>query len=285
VIAIPSLPAFNTADILRNNRLHPNKSLGQNFLQDDAALRKIVETAMIITTDTVLEIGPGLGSLTRYLAEMADQVFAVELDRNLLPILKSTLKGYKNVRIVQNDILKLNIADLIKGEDYLVVANVPYYITSAIIRHLLESHPSPRLVVLTVQKEVAQRICSEPGNMNLLALSVQIYGKPSIVADIPAEAFYPRPNVDSSIIKMDIFKEPVIPSGDIDLFFRLAKAGFSQKRKTFRNSLSGGLSIPSSAAEHLIKSAGIEPKRRAETLSISEWKVLTSCAKDSHVIV
>jgi len=282
---IPNLPVLNTAEVLRNYGLRPDKSLGQNFLQDDFALRKIVETAMITTKDSVLEIGPGLGSLTRYLAELANEVLAVELDGNLLPILNSTLRGYKNVRIIHNDILKLIISDLIKDDDYLVVANVPYYITSAIVRHLLKPPPRPRRIVLTIQKEVAQRICSEPGDMSLLALSVQVFGKPSIVSDIPAEAFYPEPNVDSSIIKMEIFREPVIPSEDLDLFFRLAKAGFSQKRKTLRNSLSGGLSISSSASEHLIKSAGIDPKRRAETLNISEWKVLTSCAKDSGIFV
>jgi 16S rRNA (adenine1518-N6/adenine1519-N6)-dimethyltransferase len=282
---IPNLPEFNAAEVMRNNRLHPDKSLGQNFLQSDSALRKIVETAMIAATDTVLEIGPGLGSLTRYLAELAKQVFTVELDGKLIPILNSTLKEYKNVRVVQNDILKLVISDLIREDGYIVVANVPYYITSAIIRHLLESRTRPRRIVLTIQKEVAQRICSKPGDLSLLALSVQVFGSPSIVADLPAEAFYPRPSVDSSVIKMEIFKEPVIPAGELDLFFRLAKAGFSQKRKTLRNSLSGGLSIPSSSAEQIIKSAGLDPMRRAETLSISEWKELTSFAKDSGVIV
>jgi 16S rRNA (adenine1518-N6/adenine1519-N6)-dimethyltransferase len=285
MMTIPNLPAFNAAEVMRNNRLHPDKSLGQNFLQSDSALRKIVETAMIAATDTVLEIGPGLGSLTRYLAELAKQVFTVELDGKLIPILNSTLKEYKNVRVVQNDILKLIISDLIHEDDFLVVANVPYYITSAIIRHLLDSRPRPRRIVLTIQKEVAQRICSKPGELSLLALSVQVFGNPSIVADLPAEAFYPRPNVDSSVIKMEIFKEPVIPAGELDLFFRLAKAGFGQKRKTLRNSLSGGLSIPSSSAEQILKSAGIDPMRRAETLSISEWKELTAFAKDSGVII
>lgn len=284
-MTIPNLPAFNAAEVMRNNRLHPDKSLGQNFLQSDSALRKIVETAMIAATDTVLEIGPGLGSLTRYLAELAKQVFTVELDGKLIPILNSTLKEYKNVRVVQNDILKLVISDLIREDGYIVVANVPYYITSAIIRHLLDSRPRPRRIVLTIQKEVAQRICSKPGELSLLALSVQVFGNPSIVADLPAEAFYPRPNVDSSVIKMEIFKEPVIPAGELDLFFRLAKAGFGQKRKTLRNSLSGGLSIPSSSAEQILKSAGIDPMRRAETLSISEWKELTAFAKDSGVII
>jgi 16S rRNA (adenine1518-N6/adenine1519-N6)-dimethyltransferase len=279
---IPILPPFSAADVLRNNRLRPDKSLGQNFLQDDSALRMIVEIAMISPTDTVLEIGPGLGSLTRYLAAAAKQVYAVELDGALLPILNSVLKGYKNVRIVQNDILKLKISELFQEESFLVVANIPYYITSAIIRHLLESHPHPQRIVLTIQKEVAQRICAGPGDMSLLALSVQVFGKPVIKGNIPAAAFYPAPNVDSSIIKMEIYPEPAIPSDDLDLFFKLAKAGFSQKRKTLRNSLSGGLSISSSNAEQLLKSAGIDPKRRAETLSILEWKALILAVDNSE---
>ena len=275
---LPNLPEFNVSEVLRANGVRPDKSLGQNFLQDDSALRKIIEIAMLSPTDSVLEVGPGLGSLTRYLASITRQVYAVELDEELLPILNSVLKGYKNVRVIQNDILKIQISDLIQDKDYIVVANIPYYITSAIIRHLLEGSPRPQRIVLTIQKEVAQRICAEQGDMSLLALSVQVFGKPEIKTDISASCFFPPPNVDSSVIRIQTFPEPAIPSEDLDLFFRLAKAGFSQKRKTLRNSLAGGLSIPSAAAERLLQSAGIDPKRRAETLSIPEWSVLTKTA-------
>jgi 16S rRNA (adenine1518-N6/adenine1519-N6)-dimethyltransferase len=272
---IPALPPMNAARLLRDYGLRPDKSLGQNFLQDDTALRKIISVSKIAATDTVLEIGPGLGSLTRYLALSAKYVVAVELDKSLLPILSSVVKGFENVRVVQGDILKINIAEWFRSDSYQVVANIPYYITSAIFRHLLESQPKPKSIVLTVQKEVAQRICAEPGDMSLLALSVQVFGRPEIVADIPSEAFYPAPDVDSSVIRLEISSDPAIPTTQLDYFFRLAKAGFGQKRKTLRNSLSAGLSISAEAAEGLLEKSGIDPKRRAETLSIPEWATLT----------
>jgi 16S rRNA (adenine1518-N6/adenine1519-N6)-dimethyltransferase len=154
--------------------------------------------------------------------------------------------------------------------DYVVVANIPYYITSAVIRHLLESESKPRRVVLTVQREVAKRICAGPGEMSLLALSVQVYGKPSIEKTIPAAAFYPAPKVDSAVVKIEIYPEPVIPSANLDNFFRLAKAGFGQKRKTLRNSL--GALLGREKAESVLAAAGIDPMRRAETLSLEEWR-------------
>jgi 16S rRNA (adenine1518-N6/adenine1519-N6)-dimethyltransferase len=271
----PSLPPINVSRLLRDYGIRPVKSLGQNFLQDDAALRKIISVSQIAPSDTILEIGPGLGSLTRYLAITAKDVIAVELDDSLLPILSSVLMEFKNARVIQGDILKIPIADLIKSNTYRVVANIPYYITSAIIRHLLESQPKPKSIVLTIQKEVAQRICAKPGDMSLLALSVQVFGKPDIVAEISSEAFFPAPNVDSSVIRIEIFSEPAIPAPQLDSFFRLAKAGFSQKRKTLRNSLSAGLSISAGDAERLLKKSGIDPKRRAETLYIPEWANLT----------
>ncbi len=273
---LPPLPPFNAAEVLRAHGLRPDKGLGQNFLQDDFALRKIVSVAQIAKTDTVLEIGSGLGSLTRYLAMTAGQVIAVELDESLLPVLKSVLRQWKNVRFIHGDILKLKLRQVIEVENYSVVANIPYYITSAIMRHLLESHPRPRRIVLTLQKEVAQRICAVPGEMSLLALSVQVFGKPEIAATIPANAFYPAPKVDSSVIRVDIYPDPAIPTTQLETFFRVAKAGFSQKRKTLRNSLSAGLATSSTETEGLLKAAEIDPRRRAETLSIPEWARLTS---------
>jgi 16S rRNA (adenine1518-N6/adenine1519-N6)-dimethyltransferase len=271
----PSLPPLDVTRLLRENHIRPVKALGQNFLQENSALLKIMDASQVVPTDTVLEIGPGLGSLTRYLALSAKKVIAVELDKALLPILAEVLKGYDNVSVVQGDILKLSVSDLITVNSYLVIANIPYYITSAIIRHLLESKPKPRRLVLTIQKEVAQRICAGPGDLSLLALSVQIFGCPQVVADISSEAFHPAPNVDSSVIKLETYSESAIPENQLDKFFMLAKAGFSQKRKTLRNSLSGGLSIPVSETEKLLGAAGIDPKRRAETLSIPEWATLT----------
>jgi 16S rRNA (adenine1518-N6/adenine1519-N6)-dimethyltransferase len=271
-----AIPPLNAEAVLKRYHLHAHKGLGQNFLQDPLALEQIVSAAEIRTIDTVLEIGPGLGSLTRYLAVSAKEVVAVELDKNLIPPLQGVLAPYENVRIIQGDILKLSPKDLITADNYLVVANIPYYITSAVIRHLLESESKPRRIVLTVQKEVAQRICAKPGDMSLLALSVQVYGKPRIVAQIPAAAFFPAPKVDSAVLVIDIYPRPLIEEHLVDTFFRLVKAGFSQKRKTLRNSLAAGLHISSADAAARLTRANIDPQRRAETLSISEWSELIS---------
>ena len=269
------IPPLNAAALLKRYDLRAHKGLGQNFLQDPLALEKIVSAAEIQPTDTVLEIGPGLGSLTRYLAVAAKEVIAVELDENLLPPLKMVLAPHRNVHLIAGDILKLAPKDLILQKDYIVVANIPYYITSAVIRHLLEKEPKPRRIVLTVQKEVAERICAKPGDMSLLALSVQVYGKPHIATTIPAEAFFPAPKVASAVLGVDIYPFPLIKEELLSTFFRLIKAGFSQKRKTLRNSLASGLHISPVNAADLLTGAGIDPQRRAETLSIPEWDTLS----------
>ena len=265
--------------LLKRYGVRADKDLGQNFLQDPIALEKIVATAQIEPTDIVLEIGPGLGSLTRYLAVAAKQVVAVELDSRLLPPLKAVLTPYNNIRLIHGDILKLSPSKLLDQPNYIVAANIPYYITSAIIRHLLENQPKPRRIVLTIQKEVAERICAQPGDMSLLALSVQVYGKPRITARIPAGAFFPTPKVDSAIVCIDIYDSPVIPPAMLDTFFKFIKAGFSQKRKTLRNALSSGLHIPPARAAGLLTSAEIDPQRRAETLSLEEWNRLCEIRK------
>jgi 16S rRNA (adenine1518-N6/adenine1519-N6)-dimethyltransferase len=266
-----ALPPLNIPELLRQYDLRPSKGLGQNFLQDNQALQKIVNAADLSPEEAVLEIGPGLGSLTRYLALSARSVTAVELDRKLFPAMESILAPYKNIRLVQGDILKINPAELIEDAGYVVVANIPYYITSVVIRHLLEADHRPSRVVLTVQKEVAERICADPGKMSLLALSVQVYGKPVIRDIIPAEAFYPQPKVDSAVLCIDLYPQPKIPSDKLDIFFSIIKAGFSQKRKTLRNALSGGLRITTEESEGLLSAASIDPKRRAETLNLEEW--------------
>ncbi len=269
-----SLPPLNIPALMQQYDLRPVKRLGQNFLQDDHAMQEIIRAARILPTDDILEIGPGLGNLTRYLALAAHLVTSVELDKNLFPALEFVLAPYKNVRLVQGDILKLDPGDLVDKPDYLVVANIPYYITSAVLRQLLESGAHPRRLVLTIQEEVARRICASPGKMSLLALSVQVYGVPEIVAYIPAEAFFPAPQVDSAVLRVEILPEPLIPVALLDQYFILIKAGFSQKRKTLRNSLSGGLGIAPSEAGRILVAAGIDPMRRAETLSIEEWRNL-----------
>jgi 16S rRNA (adenine1518-N6/adenine1519-N6)-dimethyltransferase len=289
------LAPIHVPELLHQYGLHPNKRLGQNFLVDEAALQRVVAVAEVGPGEAVLEIGPGLGSLTRYLACTASQVTAVELDSHLLPALRQVLAPYPNVRVVEGDILALDPVKLMSvpvkqagdriepvsggggtaGMEYVVVANIPYYITSALIRHLLEARIRPRRLVLTVQREVANRICAQPGKMSLLALSVQVYGQPRVVAHIPADSFYPPPKVDSAVVRIDLHSSPLIPTPLIPLFFRLAKAGFSQKRKTLRNALSGGLACPPAQAANLLVAVGIDPQRRAETLSLAEWNLLT----------
>ncbi len=263
--------------LLRQYGLRPNKSLGQNFLVDDATLQRVVDAAEISAGEAVLEIGAGLGSLTRYLATAASRVVAVEIDEKLIPPLREVLATFENVVIVQDDILDLNPDQLLSNlqhpiSNFLVVANIPYYITSAIIRHLLEAQIKPQRIILTVQREVAERICAKPGKLSLLAISVQVYGEPRVVAKIPAGAFFPAPKVDSAVVRIDIFSQPKISQPMIPTFFDLAKAGFGQKRKTLRNSLSSGMAWPKEKTTRVLENAAIDPKRRAETLTLDEWK-------------
>jgi 16S rRNA (adenine1518-N6/adenine1519-N6)-dimethyltransferase len=269
-----TLSNIDIARLLREYDLHPNKSLGQNFLVDEGALYKVIEAAEIHDQDVVLEIGAGLGSLTRLLAAAAEKVVAVEIDRSLIPALKSVVWNFPNVQVVEGDILAYDPVVLVSGAEYLVVANIPYYITSALIRHLLEGDHPPRRLVLTVQREVAERICAGQGEMSLLALSVQVYGHPVMLTRIPAGAFYPPPRVDSAVIRIDLYASSLIPSEKLDVFFQLTKAGFSQKRKTLRNALAGGLRLSPSSTAALLTQAKIDPMRRAETLSMNEWHQL-----------
>ncbi|HVN54708.1 MAG TPA: 16S rRNA (adenine(1518)-N(6)/adenine(1519)-N(6))-dimethyltransferase RsmA [Anaerolineaceae bacterium] len=277
------LSPLDVPGLLRNHGLRPNRRLGQNFLADDGILGRVVEVAEVGPEDEVVEVGPGLGSLTRHLALAARAVTAVELDRQFIPVLDEVLSGYQNVRVIQGDILKLKPGDLVRQAGYLVVANIPYYITSALIRHLLEATIKPARMVLTVQQEVAERICAQPGEMSQLALSVQVYGRPRIAARIPAGAFYPAPEVDSSVLRLDLYPAPAIPAELLDVFFQLMKAGFSQKRKTLRNTLAAGLRIGKEQAAALLLESGIDPQRRAETLGLEEWGRLAEKYRDFSI--
>lgn len=270
------LPRLEVAGLLRQSGLAPKKGLGQNFLADPAALRTVVAAAEISPESVVLEVGPGLGHLTRYLSRASRRVVAVELDGDLIPILQQVLAGFPNVHVIQGDIMDLDPAELMGEPGYIVAANIPYYITSVLIRHLLEARYKPARLALTVQREVAERICARPGDLSLLALSVQVYGRPTVAAQLPAGAFTPPPKVDSAVVRVDLYPEPVIPAGQLDVFFRLAKAGYSQKRKTLRNALSGGLRIEPSQATELLAQANIDPQRRAETVSLDEWAKLVN---------
>jgi len=269
-----SLHYLDIFPLLQKYQVQPKKSLGQNFLVDPNGLNKVLQAAKVSTEDTVLEIGAGLGSLTYLLAQQSRQVVAVELDHRLIAPLREALAGFTNVTICEGDMLKLSPDVLIDAERYVVVANIPYYITSALIRHLLEANHKPTRMVLTVQQEVAERILARDGKMSLLALSVQVYGKPELKARIPAGCFYPPPEVDSAVLSIELYQEPLVPSGSLDLFFKLAHAGFAQKRKTLRNTLATGMNESPAWAEKLLTAAGIDPQRRAETLSMQEWKQL-----------
>lgn len=251
---------------------------------DHDALTRIVDCAGLHGNEAVLEIGAGLGSLTRILATRAKSVTAVEIDHHLVPVLREVTARFTNVEVLQGDILELDPADLLPEAGYVVVANIPYYITSAIIRHLLESRLKPSKMVLTMQQEVAERICAQPGDLSVLALSVQVFGSPNIAAHIPAGAFYPAPKVDSATLVVDLYEEPFINSRMLPLFFTLVKIGFSQKRKMLRNTMSAGLHISSDEASNLLSRAGIDPARRAQTLDLVEWRTLAGEVDGSSIL-
>ncbi len=265
---------MNLKRLLRELEFRPRKELGQNFLLDEKMLRRIVAAAEVGADDTILEVGAGPGSLTRLLAEKARAVIAVELDGSLVEILKRAVAAYPQVEIVRGDILELNPAELLGPEthDYKVVANLPYYITSAVLRHLLEAELKPGLMVVTVQREVAQRLVATPGQMSLLAISVQFYGRPRLVARIPAGSFYPAPKVDSAVVRIDLHPRPLLPAHEAARFFEVVRAGFAQRRKQLRNALAGGLSLPADRVAVALERAAVDSRRRAQTLSLEEWE-------------
>jgi 16S rRNA (adenine1518-N6/adenine1519-N6)-dimethyltransferase len=265
----------NPKQLLSQYGIFPRKKWGQNFLYDPNTLAKIADTAELTPEDIVLEIGPGTGTLTKVLAERARQVFSVEIDERFLPILEDELVDYDNVELILDDFLKVDVLDLVGDNDFVVVANVPYYITSAILRHLLQSPRPPRRLVMTVQYELAERMLEQPPRMNLLAVSVQFFGKPEIITRLKPDVFWPRPAIDSAVIKIDTYDQPVIPLPSVKQFFRVVRAGFGQKRKQLKNSLGSGLGIKAKAAGELLEEAGIDPKRRAETVTLEEWATLT----------
>ncbi|MBN1399255.1 MAG: ribosomal RNA small subunit methyltransferase A [Anaerolineae bacterium] len=279
---------MNVREVLRRYDLRPSKGLGQHFVVDEAVLDRIVEVSALDDTDLVLEIGPGLGSLTWRIAERAACVVAVELDRKLLPVLDEILAPYSNVHIVQGDILELDPADTLAQAlpaspiplRYKVVANLPYYITSAVTRHLLSTHTRPTEMTLLVQREVAQRIVAGPGDASLLAISVQVYGTPEIAFRVPRNAFHPRPKVDSAVLRIEVDACPMVPEDELDHFFRVARAGFAQRRKQLHNSLAHNLELSHDDVLMGLERAGISAERRAQTLSLEEWVCLARCLPD-----
>ena len=251
--------------------MRPLKSFGQNFLIDRSVLNTIVEAADIQPDDQVLEVGSGTGVLTRELAKQARRVVAVELERDMLALLAKTTSAYPNIELVARNLLFLNPEEVFAQDPYKLVANLPYYITAPTFRHFLESANPPRLLVVMVQQEVAQRIIAEPGDLSVLAVSIQFYGRPRIIAQVPARSFYPAPKVDSAILRVDVKPQaPLLPE-ERDSFFRLVHAGFSEKRKQLHNSLTHGLHSKNEQVRAWLAAAPIDASRRAETLSIEDW--------------
>jgi 16S rRNA (adenine1518-N6/adenine1519-N6)-dimethyltransferase len=246
----------------------PKKSLGQHWLHDRDVLAHIADCAEISADDTVLEIGPGLGTLTSELLRRAGKVIAVEFDPDLARKLPGQFPG-KNLEVINEDILSFDLSKLPAG--YKVVANVPYYITSKIVQMLMTADNKPTTAVLLVQKEVAERIAAEPGDMSILALSAQVYAEAYLGDVVPAKLFTPPPKVDSQVVVLKTRSEPIVQPADEKDFFRIVKAGFSAKRKKLRSSLSGGLGITKADAESLLGTAGISPDARAEDLAIGDW--------------
>ena len=246
----------------------PNKSLGQHWLRDRTILATIADAAELTPSDTVLEIGPGLGTLTSEILRQTDKVIAVEYDGELARKLPGQFPG-KDLTVINEDILTFDLDSLPAG--YKVVANVPYYITSKIIERLMTAHNKPSIAVLLVQKEVAERIAARPGDMSILAVSAQLYAEASLGALVPRRFFTPPPKVDSQVIVLRTRTKPLVPAEDERALFRVVKAGFRAKRKKLRSSISAGLAITKPAAEELLRHANIDPELRAEDLSIDDW--------------
>ncbi|MFC2035483.1 16S rRNA (adenine(1518)-N(6)/adenine(1519)-N(6))-dimethyltransferase RsmA [Chloroflexota bacterium] len=275
--------SVQTRGLLRRFGLRARKGLGQHFLIDEEILRFITVAAELTPTDVVMEIGPGLGVLTRELARQAGWVIAIELDNKLAAILKQSLSSFKNISTVNEDILKIDPTALLQEQkvkfpssisnplSYKIVANLPYYITSPVLRQFLEASVKPQIMVVMVQKEVAEAIVAGPGQASLLSISVQLYGKPAIMGYVPAQCFYPVPEVDSAILKVTLYSRPTVEIIDREGFFAFVRAGFSASRKQIGNSLAQGLGVSKTEVLSLLAIANIVSQRRAETLTIEEW--------------
>lgn len=261
--------------MLKKYNLRPSRGLGQNFLIDKTAVGKTITAADLQPNDIVLEIGPGLGGLTQDLAKRVKKVIAIEKDPSLVKVLNNELriKNIKNVEIVQGDILKILDSKLLIHNSYKVVGNLPFYLTAPLIRKFLEIDAPPKLMVLIIQKEVAQRVCAKVPDMNLLAVSAQFYTEPRIISYISQKSFWPQPEVDAAIIKIEIKSSKL--KVNRDLFFKIVKAGFCQPRKQLINNLSKGLGADKIKTEAWLWKNNIQPSQRAETLSIEDWAKLT----------
>ena len=273
-----------TIEVLQKYNFAFQKRFGQNFLIDTHVLDKIIDSAQITKDDFVLEIGPGIGTMTQYLCERAREVVAVEIDKNLIPILSDTLKNYSNVTVINEDILKLDICKLAEeknqGKPIKIVANLPYYITTPIIMGLFESHVPIDSITIMVQKEVAERMQEKPGSKEYgaLSLAVQYYAKPEIVANVPPNCFMPRPNVGSAVIRLTRHEKPPVEVEDEKLMFRIIRASFNQRRKTLANGLNNSpeIHLPKEVIQESIVSLGVPENIRGEALSLEQFAELSN---------
>ncbi len=277
VVGVP--PPAGVKKLLDRHGLRPRKSLGQNFLVNRGVLRRIVAAAEVGPDDTVIEVGPGAGALTRDLAERARRVIAVEKDARLAHALRAELGGQPALTIVEGDMLELAVEALLDAhgvvDRYKVVANLPYYAANPILRRFLEAPAQPELLVVLLQREVAQTIVAKPGAMSLLSVAVQIFARPTIVGLVRPGSFYPPPKVDSAIVRLDVRPGPAaVPKGETQAFMDVVRAGFSARRKQLANSLSHAMAMPRARAVAALTEASVDPRRRAETLSLEEWGAL-----------
>lgn len=275
----------NTIAVLQKYNFVFQKKFGQNFLIDPRVLEKIVDAARITPQDCVLEIGPGIGTMTQYLAESAREVVAVEIDRALIPILQDTLSAYDNVTVLNQDIMKVDVGRIVEernqGRPIKVVANLPYYITTPIIMGLLENHVPLQSITVMVQKEVAERMQVGPGTKEYgaLSLAVQYYAMPEVVAHVPANCFMPRPNVDSTVIRLTRYQEPPVKAADEKYLFALIRASFNQRRKTLANGLLGGMGLPREQVVAALEEMGLPASVRGEALTLEQLARLSNLLK------
>jgi len=275
-------PSSDINKTLRQSGTRAKKALGQNFLIDQVVLQTIISAADLTKSDTVIEVGPGLGILTEELAKKAGIVIAVELDEKLSSQLERKLTSLPNLTVINSDILKTDISDLLKGHDnYKVVANIPYYITSPILHYFLESPVKPSMMIVMMQKEVGEAIVAEPGNLTMLAISVQVFSLPRLISYVAPQSFYPQPRVESVIIRFDILPEPSVKVKDINMFLSFVKCGFKSPRKQLHNSLAQGLGKAPGEISPLLDKANIDSQRRAETITLDEWQNLYKIAQSS----
>jgi 16S rRNA (adenine1518-N6/adenine1519-N6)-dimethyltransferase len=279
--------------LTKKHGIHPQRKSGQNFMIDEDVLDIIINASELKKSDKVLEIGAGFGPLTKRLADKVDKVWAVELEKRFIPPLKKLETSFSSIEIIHQDILKLDISKLVGNQEYKIVANLPYNITSFIFRKFLEQDPKPSSMTLLIQKEVAERIVADVGEFSLLAVSVQFYGNPQIIHQVSKTSFWPEPKVDSAVIKVsdiktseNIKRENQVDGYDFDekQFFQVVKAGFSAKRKQIHNNLANSLHIETRNIKELLEKSGIKPENRPQDIPINSWKRLTSILKKAEIL-